>query len=95
MTVPFAGYYTLDFWGSFKIASINNFIGVKFAVNSTLSTQKVVTQSSTANDIKSLTAMSIIGPLAANDAISLYIAGTIGTNVTLQDAGLLIRYLHA
>lgn len=95
MTVPFAGYYQLYFWGSFKIVSINNFIGIKFAINSTLSTQKIVTQSSTANDIRSISGMSIVGPLAAGDSISLYIAGTIGTNITLQDGGLMLGYIHA
>jgi len=67
ITVPFAGYYLLSFWSSVKIANTNNFIGIKFAVNSTLSTQKIISQASTANDSRNLSATSIIGPLSAND----------------------------
>jgi len=95
ITLVNAGYYMVSFWASFLIASNNNFIGFKYALDSTLSTQKIVTQSATLNDRRNISATSIIGPVTANQQLSMYIAGTIGTNVTMTDCGLMVAYLHA
>lgn len=96
-TLPYGGYYLVSFWGSFKVAAINTFMGIKYAINNTApySVQKLITQSTTANDIKSLSATSIIGPVSANDTLSFYIASTNATNITLQDGGVMVGYLHA
>ena len=91
------GYYIVSFWGSFKIQGINTFMGVKYAINDTApySVQKLVTQASTANDIRSISASSIIGPVNVADTLSIYLASTNSTNITLQDGGLMVAYLHA
>lgn len=96
-TLPFSGYYLVSFWGSFKVAAINTFIAVKYAINNTVpySTQKLITQSTTANDIKTLAATSIVGPVVASNVLSFYLASTTATNVTLQDGGVMIGYIHA
>lgn len=96
-TLTYPGYYIISFWGTFQIAAINTFIGVKYAINDTApySTQKLITQATTANDNKTLGATSIIGPVNANDTLSLYLASTNTTNVTLKDAGLVVNYLHS
>lgn len=96
-TLPYGGYYLVSFWGSFKVAAINTFMGIKYAINNTApySVQKLITQSTTANDIKSLSATSIIGPVSANDTLSFYMASTNSTNITMQDGGVMVGYLHA
>ena len=95
LTLISPGYYMVSFWASFTIASVNNFVGFKYALDSTLSTQKIVTQAATASDRRNVSATSIIGPVTANQALSLYVAGTIGTNITMTDCGLMVAYLHA
>jgi len=95
ITLTNAGYYMVSFWASFTIASINNFVGFKYALDTTLSTQKLVTQAATANDRRNVSATSIVGPVTANQQLSMYIAGTIGTNITMTDCGLMVAYLHA
>jgi len=95
LTAPKAGYYLLSFWSSVLIASNNNFIGIKFGVNDVLSTQKIVTQSSTASDRRNMSATSIIGPVPLGGEVSIWVAGTIGTAITMQDAGMMLAYLHA
>lgn len=96
-TLPYAGYYLVSFWGTFKVAAINTFMGIKYAINNTApySTQKLVTQATTANDIKSVSATSIIGPITAGSTLSFYLATTTATNVTLQDGGIMVGYIHA
>lgn len=96
-TLPFSGYYLVSFWGSFKVAAINTFIAAKYAINNTIpySSQKLISQSTTANDIKTLSATSIIGPVVASDVLSFYLASTNATNITLQDGGVMVGYIHA
>ena len=90
------GYYIVSFWGAFLVAAINTFIGIKYAINDTTpySVQKLISQSSTANDYINLSATSIIGPVAANDTISMYLASSNATNITLKDGGLMVAHLH-
>ena len=97
IVVAFSGYYILSFWGALKVATNNNFVGIKYAINDVApySTQKLVSQAVSANDIFSLSATSIIGPIAANSSISIYIAASLGGNITFQDGGLMVAYLHA
>lgn len=91
------GYYIVSFWGAFKIAAINSFIGIKYAINDTApySVQKLITQSTTANDYRSLAASSIIGPVSVADTLSLYVASSTTSNLTLVDGGIMVAYLHA
>jgi hypothetical protein len=95
LTLTRGGYYIVSFWASIKVASTNNFIGVKYGINGSLSTQKLVTQSSSANDRRNLSAVAIVGPVTANDVLSMHVAGTIGTAITFEDAGLMAAYIHA
>lgn len=97
LILGFAGYYMISFWGAFKMADNNQFIGIKYAINDTTpySVQKLVGRAGTANDIESISAVAIVGPVNANDTLSMYLAGTISGNVTLQDGGLMVTYLHA
>ena len=97
LIVPFAGYYIVSFWGSFLIDVVNTFIGIKYAINDTTpySVQKLITQAATANYIKLLSATFMVGPLNANDSLSLYLASTKAANVTMKDGGFMVAYLHA
>lgn len=96
LVIQVAGTYMINFWSSIKVAAINTFIGVKYSVNNTIpySVQKIVGQSTTANDIKNLSASGIIANLAVGDTISLYLASTATTNVTVQDAGMIVSLMH-
>lgn len=95
--LPYTGYYMVSFWGTFKIAAINTFMAVKYAINNSTpySVQKLITQSATANDLRSLSAMSIVGPVTAGSTLSFYLASSTSTNITLQDGGVFVGYLHA
>lgn len=97
LILGFAGYYITSFWGAFKMADNNQFMGVKYVINDTVpySTQKLVTRAGAANDIRSISATSVVGPVNANDTFSIYLAGTISGNITLQDGGLMVAFLHA
>lgn len=90
------GYYIVSFWGTFLIATNNAFIGVKWALNDTApySTQRLVARASAAGDYKSVSATAIIGPVNANDTLSMYIASDTSGNVTLQDSGVMVAYVH-
>lgn len=96
-TLPYDGYYLVSFWGTFKVAAINTFMAVKYSINNTppYSVQKLITQAATANDLKSLSATSILGPVTAGDTLSLYLASSTSTNITLQDGGVMVGYIHA
>lgn len=97
MVLTQAGYYIVSFWGAFLVAATNTFIGVKYAIDDTppYSVQKLISQSTTANDYKNMSATSILGPVTAGQTISMYLASSNPTNVTLKDGGLMVAYLHA
>jgi len=92
----YAGDYYISFWASIKVAAINTFIGIKYALNDTTpySPQKIIDQAVTANDICTLSATGIIANLAVGDTISIYIASTVSTNITVTDAGVTAIMLH-
>ena len=87
--------YNLASRRSFRPSPKRLVAGFKYALDTTLSTQKIVTQAATASDKRNVSATSIIGPVTANQALSMYVAGTIGTNITMTDCGLMVAYLHA
>jgi hypothetical protein len=95
--LPHAGYYMVSFWAGFLLPAASTRIGVKYIINDTApySTQKLIARSASTNDIASTSAMSIIGPVNANDTLGIYVASTVTGNITLQDGGLMVAYLHA
>lgn len=95
LTVAVSGDYHVSFWASVKIPSVNNFIGVKYAINDTTpySLQKIVTQSATTNDYRNVFA-SGIATLTAGDTVSAYIAGTKNDSLILVEAGLQLSLIH-
>lgn len=96
LVVPVAGDYYISFWATVKVPTLNNFIGIKYAINDVApySTRKIVEQAATANDYKNMSASGIIASLAANDTISVYIAGTKADNLEVQEAGLTVMLIH-
>lgn len=93
LTVLKTGNYKISFWGTLKVPKNNNFIAIKYRVNSTtFSTQRLETQSTTANDFKTLTADAIIA-LSANDTLEIMLACTLGDSIIVQDAGLIVSLL--
>jgi hypothetical protein len=96
LVVSVAGDYYVAFWASIKVPTINNFVGIKYAVNDTTpySTRKIIAQSQTANDYLNLAGMGILVSLSANDTISVYAAGTKTDNLVVQEAGLVAYLIH-
>lgn len=93
LTLANTGNYRLSFWATVKIPKNNNFVGIKYVVNGvTYSTQRLVTQSHTANDYALLTADSIV-PFAANDTIGIAMACTLGDSIVVEDAGMCVVLL--
>ena len=100
LQVQVPGIYFINFWCSGVISANNTRIAIKFAVNDTApySVPKLATRSTEVNDTRNLAASSIITSLAVNDSLSLYVAASGATNVTLQDAGfsvILLRHIPA
>lgn len=95
LVVSVSGHYDISFWSSIKIPAINNFIGIKYAVNDSApySLQKIVSQSTTANDYRNLSGHGAID-LTAGDTLSVYIAGSKTDNLVIEEAGLSIILLH-
>lgn len=94
LVVSSTGHYIMSFWCSVKIPTINNYIGIKYVVNgSTYSTQKIVSQSSTANDFRNLSGTAQV-MLNAGDTLAVYIAGTKNDNLIVQDAGMVLFMVH-
>jgi len=95
MIADIAGHYELFFWASIKIPSINNFIGLKFAINDTtpFSAQKIVSQSATAGDYRNISGSAAVD-LSATDTISIYIAASKTDNIIIEEAGLNMVLLH-
>lgn len=89
------GDYEIQFWAAIKIPSINNYIGVKYAINDTppYSSQKIVTQSATANDYRNVFAAGTV-TLTAGQTVSVYIAGTKTDNLVIEEAGMNMKLLH-
>lgn len=95
LQVPVDGHYHFQFWATLKVPLINNFVGVKYAVNDTppYSLQKIKSQSVTANDYRNLFATGYAA-LNANDTVSLYLAGTKADNLVVEEAGLVMYLGH-
>lgn len=91
LQVPIAGVYYLTFWCTIKIPNNNNYVGVKYSVNDSTpySTRKIATRSTAANDYRSMSGHGVV-TLAANDTVSLYIAGTVSDTPVITDGGLVI-----
>ena len=90
-----AGDYKVDFWATVKIPSINNFIGVKYAIDDSTpySSQKIVTQSTTGNDYRNIFA-SGIATVTAGQTISVYCAGTKTDSSVFEEGGVQLTLLH-
>lgn len=95
LVIAVSGDYELKFWCSLKVPSINNFIGIKYAINDTppYSAQKIVSQSSTSNDYRNLFASGMIS-LTAGQTISVYVAGTKNDNLIFEEAGMQLKLIH-
>lgn len=89
------GHYLLHFWADVKIPSINNFVGIKYAINDTTpySTQKLKSQSTTANDYRNMSGSGYL-TLSAGDTVSVYIAATKTDNLVIEEAGLVLYLAH-
>lgn len=96
LVVPVAGDYEVTFWASLQIASNNTTVGVKYAVNDTTpySARKVLQRSDAANDITNMSATGMVAGLVASDTISVYIAADVTGNVTIKEAGLIVKLIH-
>lgn len=96
LVVPVDGDYYISFWADLLVATNNNFVGLKYAINDTTpySTRKLVCRAGAANDILNVAGMGITASLSANDTISMYIASSLGGNVTFKEAGLICFLLH-
>jgi len=93
--VPYAGDYELAFWTSITVASAGALVGIKYAINDSTpySVRKVITSSKSAGDTSNISSVGFITNLSANDTVSLYIASDTTGNVTLKEAGLIIKLL--
>lgn len=95
LVVNVDGDYKIDFWCTLKVPSINNFVGLKYAVNDTVpySLQKIKSQSVTANDYRNLFA-SGIATLTSGQTISMYVAASKNDNLVFEEAGMQVTLLH-
>lgn len=99
ITATTAGTYKVDFWTTFTTASLASGTKYKFkyAVNGTTDTNRtLVVQKNTAGvDVLTCSASGIV-TLAANDVLSVYVAGdatSANTIVTALDAGFIATLL--
>lgn len=95
LQVAVTGNYMLSFWASIMIPTTNSFLAIKFGINSTppLSSQKIVSQSATANDYRNLFGMAIVS-LTAGDTVSIYTASSKTNALKFEEAGLNMFLLH-
>lgn len=95
LVVPVDGHYQIHFWADVLIPTINNFVGIKYAVNDTApySTQKIKSQSSTANDYRNLSGSGYL-TLTAGDTVSVYIAASKADNLVVEEAGMVLYLAH-
>jgi hypothetical protein len=96
MVMPYDGDYYVSFWASVKVPTINNFVGIKYAVNDTApySTRKIISQSQSANDYLNISGTGIVVSLTAADTLSMYIASTKTDSLVVQEAGLTAFLIH-
>ena len=89
------GDYEVKFWASVKVPSINNFIGIKYAIDDSTpySAQRIVTQSATANDYRNIFASGIV-TLTVGQTISVYVAASKTDNLIFEEAGVQMKLLH-
>jgi hypothetical protein len=99
ITATTAGTYKVEFWTTFTTASLASGIKYKFkyAVNGTVDTNRalVVQKNTAGSDVLTCSASGIV-TLAANDILSVYIAGdatSANTAVTPIDAGFIATLL--
>lgn len=93
LTVGIAGVYKLDFWMNFTTASLaaSTQYSFKYAVNGTTAPRSVAVQKFTNGSDRLHIAASGFATLAANDIISIHVAGdgtSSSTNITPVEAGL-------
>ena len=95
LVVAVAGHYDIGFWSSVKVPSTNNFVGIKYAINDAApySLQKMVSQSVTVNDYKSMAGHGG-ADLQAGDTISIYIAASKSDNIVVEEAGMSLHLRH-
>lgn len=95
LVAPTTGHYTIKFWCSVKIPAINNFIGIKYAVNDATpySLQKLVSQSATSNDYRNLFGSAVVA-LNAGDSVSIYVAATKNDTLVFEEAGMIMSFMH-
>ena len=95
LVVAVTGDYKIDFWGTLKIPTNNNFVGVKYAINDTTpySTQKIKAQAATANDYRNISASAMVS-LTAGDTISVYAASTSSDSLVFEEAGVAVLLVH-
>lgn len=89
------GHYLIHFWADMLIPSINNFVGIKYAVNDSppYSPQKLKSQSATSNDYRNLAGSGYL-TLTAGDTVSVYLAASKTDNIVVEEAGLVIYLAH-
>ena len=95
LVVAVDGHYDLAFWSSIKIPTINNFVGIKYAINdgTPYSLQKLVSQSSTGNDYRNFAGHGG-ATLSVGDTISVYIAASKSDNIVVEEAGISLSLRH-
>lgn len=95
LVVAVDGHYDVAFWGSIKIPTINNFVGIKYAINDSTpySLQKMVTQSSTGNDYRTMAGHGGVD-LSVGDTVSIYIAASKTDGIIVEEAGMELSLRH-
>jgi hypothetical protein len=90
-----SGDYMINFWAAVKIPNTNSFTALKYAIDDTppYSLQKIVTQSSTANDYRNIFASGIV-TLTVGQTVSVYTASSKTNNLVYEEAGLQMTLIH-
>ncbi|MND22534.1 hypothetical protein D3C81_1095510 [compost metagenome] len=85
ITVTRDGVYKIELWSSMFTSSNNVVIAFKFAVNGAISlVRRPRVRLDVAGNIGSIAAHGLV-PLVAGDVVTLWIASTVATNITLAD----------
>jgi len=95
LVVAIDGFYEIAFWSSIKIPQNNNFIAIKYAINdgTPYSLQKMVSQSATTNDYRTMAGHGG-APLSAGDTVSIYMAATKTDSIVVEEAGMHLHLVH-
>jgi len=95
LVVTVDGHYDLSFWSSILIPKNGNFFAIKYAVDdgTPYSLQKMVSQSATANDYRTMAGHGGVD-LVVGQTVSVYIASTQNDSIVIEEAGLSLHLIH-